>query len=50
MFRSGTADGRDLFIAHSSASRCRLGDAQLSDLDVQTHAFDLFELKELPAS
>ena len=50
MFRAGTADGRDLFIAHASATRCRLGDAQLSDLDLQTHAFDLFELKELSAS
>ena len=50
MFRAGTADGRDLLIAHASATRCRLGDAQLSDLDLQTHAFDLFELKELPAS
>ncbi len=50
MLKSGTATGRDMLIAHASGTRCRLGDARLSDLDLQTHAFELFELEELTAS
>lgn len=50
MLRAGTVPGRDMLIAHAAGSRLRLGDARLSDLNLQTHAFELFELEELPTA
>jgi hypothetical protein len=50
MLQTGTASGRDMLIAHAAGDRLRLGEARLSDLSLQTHAFDLFELEELPAA
>lgn len=47
MLPRGTAKGRNMVIAHVAGARCRLGDARLSDLDLQTQAFELFELDEI---
>ena len=47
MLPRGAAKGRNLVIAHATGTRCRLGDARLSDLDLQTQAFELFELDEI---
>ena len=47
MLPRGAAKGRTLVIAHATSTRCRLGDARLSDLDLQTQAFELFELDEI---
>jgi hypothetical protein len=49
MLPRGTAKGRNMVIAHETGTRCRLGDARLSDLDLQTQAFELFELDEISA-
>jgi hypothetical protein len=50
MLQTGAAVGRDILIAHAAGERLRLGDARLSDLTLQTHAFELFELEELMTS
>ncbi|MBU0602310.1 MAG: hypothetical protein KKD25_07915 [Gammaproteobacteria bacterium] len=50
LLRTGTASSSHMLIAHVAGNRCRLGKARLSDLDLQTTAFDLFELEELGAS
>lgn len=50
MLPAAAAKGRDILIAHIAGTHCRLGDARLSGLDLQTHSFELFELEELPAS
>jgi hypothetical protein len=50
MLPPGEANGRDLLIAHNSGGRYRLGDARLSDLDLQTQAFELFEIEEMSAN
>ena len=47
MLQPGTAHGCSMLIAHASGARFRLGEARLSDLDLQTHAFELFELEEV---
>ena len=39
MLASGEVRGRELLIAHMSGPGCRLGEARLSDLDLQTQAF-----------
>ena len=50
MLASGDARGRELLLAHMSGPGCRLGEARLSDLDLQTQAFELYELEELTAA
>ena len=50
MLASGEARGRELLLAHMSGPGCRLGEARLSDLDLQTQAFELYELDELTAA
>lgn len=41
-----SAPGRDVVVAHLSGSRYRLVEARISDLDLQTQSFELFELDE----
>lgn len=50
MLASGDARGHELLIAHMSGPACRLGEARLADLDLQTQAFELYELEELSAA
>lgn len=43
---TGCAASQDLVIAHVAGQGFRLGEARLSMLDLQTHAFDLYEISE----